>query len=224
MPGEEVLAAGVLGGLSAGQGLITSAFNAHEASKNRRFQRNMSDTSHQREVRDLRAAGLNPVLSAKLGGASTPSGATASAESPNVAQSSAQGAALKSQIENTEANTALALAQAGDVNATQQQRLDLMIAQKIATLAQAKKTGGVDTDKLMQEIKNLQSQKALTDLETSHSAYDLRKKKVTTAPWELAGKALDQVQKPGFKERLKGWWNKGKKPTPGWQSGSTGRW
>lgn len=54
-------------------------FNAQEAAKNRDWQRMMSNTAHQREVADLKAAGLNPVLSAMNGnGASVTSGATAS--------------------------------------------------------------------------------------------------------------------------------------------------
>lgn len=49
-------------------------WSAEQAMKQMEFQERMSNTAHQREMADLKASGLNPVLSAKSG-ATSPSGA-----------------------------------------------------------------------------------------------------------------------------------------------------
>ncbi|AXL14514.1 DNA pilot protein [Microviridae sp.] len=62
-------------GINAASQQATNAANAIQAQKNRDFQKEMSSTAHQREVEDLKKAGLNPILSATGGsGASAPSG------------------------------------------------------------------------------------------------------------------------------------------------------
>lgn len=62
----------------------TNSANAAQAQAQMDFQERMSDTAYQRQVKDLNAAGLNPMLAymKSSAGASTPSGAMAVMQSP----------------------------------------------------------------------------------------------------------------------------------------------
>lgn len=93
-----------------GGDVLNAGLNAHEAKENRDFQEGMSNTAYVRAVRDMKNAGINPMLAAKVGGASTPGGSAASGADINVGR--AVSSALSAQqasanVENTKQQTAI---------------------------------------------------------------------------------------------------------------------
>lgn len=95
-------AASIIGGNKANKAAKQSAREQME------FQERMRDTQHQAEVKDLRAAGLNPILSSGGSGAAAPAGASYVPKDeigPGVS-SALQAATVKSEIEQRKAAVA----------------------------------------------------------------------------------------------------------------------
>lgn len=210
--------------VSAGSSLLSTAFNAFMADRQMDFQRNMANTSHQREVKDLRAAGLNPILSAKHGGAAVPAGASAQAAQDRTAETLLQSRLQAEQLEliraqTRDANSAAALkdVQANDVNATQAQRISSLIADVYAKL-QTGNLSGTQRMQALQQIKNLEAQRDQVLSETAHSAATLEKEQVKGKLWSIPNRAMEKI--PSLWERGKRWLKNQTKR----KSGASGRW
>lgn len=93
-------------GLSYLGGQAQNAASAQAAREQMDFQREMSDTSYQRQIKDLEAAGVNPMLVTKLGGASTPPGAMPSFVNPGFMAAQSFSALQSSQAAKQQAETA----------------------------------------------------------------------------------------------------------------------
>lgn len=139
-------------GAAAG-GLADSYSSRAAADQANDFSANMSGTAYQRGMADMRAAGLNPILAAKIGGASTPTGAVAQVGTQwgNAVNSAWQGMKTHQEVGQIEANTAKLEAEAekiaADTNLTMQQteNLKAQLPEISARIANIKAQSGLTT-------------------------------------------------------------------------------
>lgn len=85
--------------MNAGSQASAKKYNSAEAAAERAFAKEMRGTAYQDTVKDMIAAGINPILAANNGATATPSGASASIGTQRYNQQSAQAASVSAMYE-----------------------------------------------------------------------------------------------------------------------------
>lgn len=183
--------------IGAGSAVIGGIWSALEARSNRRFQERMSSTAHTREVADLRRAGLNPMMSMRGGGASTPGGAQG--EAPDLARGASTAVQVKmaqkqmelldAQVDLTTAQAAKTNVEAEDIWVSRTGRLDLTQAQGMVARADAEQR---------KELLPLLLAKAREEIQLTSSSAEAAKARALLD--ELAAKGAENIA--AFEQRI----------------------
>lgn len=173
--------------------LFQNSAEKEAAQKQMDFQERMSNTSYQRGMADMKAAGLNPILAYSQGGASSAVGAKANVTNPGEAFSkgveSGSNSAVKSmsmqpQIDNIKSSTALNVAQM-EKSMAEAKQVNLNSALSAATLDTMIRRSGIETDLKSQEYYSKLPGEKRAKIEGDYLDSDWGKRLAT---WAVAGR------------------------------------